>query len=112
MTRPPAGIAPTLKPDDAVPAADRQRPSPPPPGAASPAPGQPSRQKTVWVGGHFDPAVAFALKTLALQEGTTAQALIGRALNDLLEKHRLGRPASETVLPRGGAAQRRVPQRD
>ena len=69
---------------------------------------QPSRARTVWLGGHFDPTVAHALKTLALQEGTTVQALIGRALNDLLEKHRLGRPASETVLPRGGAAHRRI----
>ena len=46
------------------------------------------------------------MKTLALNQGTTVQALIGQALNNLLEPHGLGRPASEVVLPRGGAAQR------
>jgi hypothetical protein len=71
---------------------------------------QRSRIGTVWLGGYFDPAVARALKTVALHEGTTVQALIGRALNDLLERSGHGRPASETVLPRGGAAQRRRDQ--
>jgi hypothetical protein len=37
-----------------------------------------------------------------LDEETTVQALIGRALNDLLERSGFGRPASEKVLPRGG----------
>jgi hypothetical protein len=60
----------------------------------------------VWIGGYFDPAASTALKMLALQERTTAQALLGRALNDLLERHGFGRPASELVLPRGGAAHR------
>jgi hypothetical protein len=68
---------------------------------------QPSRVRSAWVGGHFDPGVMKALKTLALREETTVQSLIGRALNDLLEQAGLGRPASETVLPRGGAAHRR-----
>ena len=68
---------------------------------------QPRDIRSAWVGGHFDPAVVKALKTLALREGTTVQALIGRALNNLLDQAGLGRPASETVLPRGGAAHRR-----
>ena len=108
MSRSPS--KPAVKPVDPVPADDPGRP--PSSAFEAAAAAQPSRVKTVWVGGHFDPAVAFALKSLALREGTTAQALIGRALNDLLEKHQLGRPASETVLPRGGAAQRRTPSRD
>lgn len=73
--------------------------------------GQRSRVGTVWLGGYFDPAVVHALKTLALQQGTTVQALIGRALNDLLERAGHGRPASEAVLPRGGAAHRRGERR-
>jgi hypothetical protein len=72
--------------------------------AASP---QRSRIGAVWLGGYFDPSVSRALKTVALHEGTTVQALIGKALNDLLERSGHGRPASETVRPRGGAAQRR-----
>ncbi len=70
---------------------------------------QRSRIGAAWVGGYFDPAVSLGLKMLALKEGTTVQALIGRALNDRLESHGLGRPASETVLPRGAAAWRRDP---
>jgi hypothetical protein len=59
------------------------------------------------VGGYYDPTVSQALKMLALKQGTTVQALIGRALNDLLDRHGMGRPAGETVLPRGAAAWRR-----
>jgi hypothetical protein len=51
--------------------------------------------------------VPLALKTLALREGTTVQALVAHALNDLLERAGLGRPASEAMPPRGGAAHRR-----
>jgi hypothetical protein len=68
---------------------------------------QRSRVGAVWVGGYFDAAVMQDLKALALQDGTTVQALIGRALNDLLERAGRGRPASEAVLPRGGAAHSR-----
>lgn len=95
-------------PDDPAPeAGDGTPPSP----AAVTTRAQRSRVGMVWIGGYFDPAVALALKTLALKEGTTVQALIGRAFNDLLERAGHGRPASETVLPRGGAAQRRRDQR-
>lgn len=67
---------------------------------------QRSRIGLVTIGGHFDPAVATALKVLAAQQGTTVQALMGRAFNDLLERHGFGRPASEAPLPRGAAAPR------
>ncbi len=46
-----------------------------------------------------------ALKGLALEQDTTVQTLLARAINDLLEKHGHGRPASEAPLPRGGAPQ-------
>lgn len=105
MSRTPSDSA---KPDDpALLASDDTASSPVP--ATTPA--QRSRIGTVWVGGYFDSAVGRSLKMLALQEGTTVQALLGKALNDLLERAGLGRPASETVLPRGGAAQRRADQR-
>ena len=54
------------------------------------------------VGGHYDGAVLKALKELALQQDTTVQALLARAINDLLEKHGRPRLASEALLPRGG----------
>jgi hypothetical protein len=57
------------------------------------------------IAGYFDPAVPRALKRLALEQDTTMQTLLARAINDLLEKHGRGRPASEAPLPRGGAAQ-------
>jgi hypothetical protein len=69
---------------------------------------QQSRIGTVLVGGYFGPEVSRSLKRLALDEETTVQALIGRALNDLLERSGFGRPASDQVLPRGGAAHRHL----
>ena len=93
MSRPPA--TPDPRPADAA-AAD-------PDGRRT----QRSRMGQTWLGGYFAPEVTFAIKTLALRQGTTVQALIGRALNDLLEKHGFGRPASEQALPRGAAARRR-----
>ncbi|CAH2603443.1 conserved protein of unknown function [Rhodovastum atsumiense] len=65
---------------------------------------QPSRIGAVWVGAHFDPAVKRALRMLAAAQDTTVQALLARAINDLLEHHGHGRPADEAVRPRGGAA--------
>jgi hypothetical protein len=57
------------------------------------------------ISGYFDAAVARALKGLAVEQDTTVQALLARAINDLLERNGKGRPASEAPLPRGGAAQ-------
>ncbi len=56
------------------------------------------------IGGHFEAAVAKALKRVALEQDTTVQLLLARAINDLLERHGEGRPASETPPLRGGAA--------
>ena len=92
----------------------RPPPDPPSPDAKEPAArsaAQRSRVGTAWVGGYFDPAVVRALKSLALKDNTTVQSLIGRALNDLLEQAGLGRPASQAVLPRAGAAHRREDDR-
>ena len=55
--------------------------------------------------GYFDAPVARTLKALAVDQDTTVQSLLACAINDLLEKHGRGRPASEEPLPRGGAAQ-------
>ncbi len=99
MSRPPPAAPPDPAADPA-PVSSKRRPA---------ASAQRSRIGTAWVGGYFDPAVAQSLKMVALQQGTTVQALIGRALNDLLERHGMGRPASEAVLPRGAAAWRRDP---
>ena len=57
------------------------------------------------ISGYFDAPVARALKTLAVEQDTTVQSLLARAINDLLEKHGRGRLAGEEPLPRGGAAQ-------
>ena len=102
MSSPPSVSA---DPDDPAPPTKHSEQAPV--AAAGTTATQRSRIGAVWVGGYFDPAVTRALKALALQEGLTVQALIGRALNDLLERGGHGRPASEAVLPRGGAAHRR-----
>lgn len=59
------------------------------------------------VSAYFEPEVAKALKGLALELDTTMQGLMALAFNDLLEKHGRGRPADETVMPRGGASHKR-----
>lgn len=46
------------------------------------------------VGGHFSPAVQKALRQMALDEGTTVQALIGEAF-DLLMRDRGKHPFGE-----------------
>jgi hypothetical protein len=45
------------------------------------------------------------LDRLHNEQDTTVQVILAHAINDLLEKHGRGRPASEAPLPRGGAAQ-------
>ena len=57
------------------------------------------------ISGYFDADVARSVKALAVEQDTTVQSLLARAINDLLEKNGRGRPASEEPLPRGGAAQ-------
>lgn len=59
------------------------------------------------VSAYFDPAVAKALKGLAVELDTTMQGLMAIAFNDLLEKHGRARLADESVLPRGGASHKR-----
>lgn len=73
-----------------------KRPTPPAPiptAAASPeieAPAKVPRQDRagrVMVGGHFTANLSRAVKVLAAEQGTTVQALVGEALDDLLRKH-------------------------
>ena len=71
-------------------------PASPSPGAQDvPAHRQPNRVGKVTVTGYFDPAVRRQLRRLALDTDTTAQALLGEALNDLFAKHGL----PELVVP-------------
>ena len=66
----------------------------------------PSRQGRVQVTAHVEFDVRRELRKLAASEDVTVQHLLCRAINDLFEKYGLGRPADETMLPRGGAAHR------
>jgi hypothetical protein len=75
-----------------------------PEGPEPEGPRHPSRVGKKLLSGHFEAPVVRALKTIALEQDTTVQSLLARAINDFLEKNGYGRPASETPLPRGGAA--------
>jgi hypothetical protein len=59
------------------------------------------------VSAYFDPAVAKALRALAIELDTTMQGLMAMAFNDLLQKHGKERLADESPLPRGGASHKR-----
>lgn len=48
----------------------------------------PSRQGKKAITGHFDPAVSKQLKQIALDRGTTVQALLAEAMNDLFVKYK------------------------
>ena len=73
--------------------------SPPVARASSPAseatdasgslPRQANRVGKVSIAGFFEPSVRRQLRRLALDTDTTAQALLGEALNDLFAKHGL-----------------------
>lgn len=65
----------------------------------------PARRDRVQVGVHVTEDVRDALKQLSLQQRTPVQVLLCQAINDLFQKHGIGRLADETILPRGGAAQ-------
>lgn len=51
----------------------------------------PSREGKKTIVGHFDPAVAWQLRKLALDKETTVQKLLEEAFGDLFEKHHLPR---------------------
>jgi hypothetical protein len=64
----------------------------------APAPAEPERPATVtaiakarqgktMVAGYFSPEFARAVKMLAVEQGTSVQALIGEALDELLRRH-------------------------
>ena len=68
----------------------RSAPSAPPASlSAAPASRQANRVGKVSIAGFFDPSVRRQLRRLALDSDTTAQALLGEALNDLFAKHNL-----------------------
>jgi hypothetical protein len=49
-----------------------------------------SREGKKTIAGHFDPAVAWQLRKLALDQSTTVQKLLEEALSDLFGKYHLG----------------------
>ena len=53
------------------------------------------------VAGHFSFEVSQQLKMLAVQQNTTVQLLLAKAINDFFEKHKIARMADETPQPRG-----------
>ena len=57
--------------------------------ASGSLPRQANRVGKVSIAGFFEPSVRRQLRRLALDTDTTAQALLGEALNDLFAKHGL-----------------------
>lgn len=57
-----------------------------PPKPATKKKKKPAKEKTVLVGGHFQPDVLKQLRMIAAEEGTTNQALLAEALNLLFVK--------------------------
>lgn len=53
------------------------------------------------IAGHFDPGVSMRLRQLALEEGSSVQALLEEAIADLLVKRasQSGRDASSVEIP-------------
>jgi hypothetical protein len=49
---------------------------------------RPSRQGTKHIGGYFDPAVSKQLRSIALEEDTSVQALLEEALDLLFQSRR------------------------
>jgi hypothetical protein len=49
----------------------------------------PSRRGKKLIGGHFDKAVSYQLKRLALDSESSVQQLLAEAINDLFKKHDL-----------------------
>lgn len=68
---------------------------------------QASRVGKKVISGYFEPAVAKALKKLALDFDTTLLGIMSLAFNDLLEKNGHGRPADESMVPPGGSSHKR-----
>jgi hypothetical protein len=59
-------------------------------GANAPPQRPKSRAGKKTIAGHFDPPVAWQLRKLALDQGTTVQKLLEEALADLFGKYHLG----------------------
>lgn len=66
-------------------ASDAEHARPAPPSGRS-RQGNPGRAGTKMIGGHFAPEISTQLRILAVEEGTTVQALLEEAISDLLTK--------------------------
>jgi hypothetical protein len=53
------------------------------------------------IAGHFSFEVSQQFKMLAVQQNTTVQLLLAKAINDFFEKHKIARMADETPQARG-----------
>jgi hypothetical protein len=49
---------------------------------------RPSRQAAKHIGGYFDPAVSKQLRTIAVEEDSSVQALLGEAIDMLFQSRR------------------------
>lgn len=82
-------VAPEPAPEP-MPAPEAKAPSPvraPPPARKAAS----VRTATKLIGGHFAPEISTQLRIIAAEEGTTVQALLGEALDDLFTKKGKGR---------------------
>lgn len=69
------------------------RPSPADQASAAATPGAKAREGKTMVGGYFSKEASRAIRAVALEEGTTVQALVGEGLDAVLRargKHPLG----------------------
>lgn len=87
LNRASAEAAPVEAPKAAAPKRSRARAASSVSAEAAPArPVQKGREGLKLIGGHFRPEISQQLRILAIEEGTTVQALLEEAIMDLLTK--------------------------
>lgn len=79
-------FAAALKPEKADKQSELSSPAP----VDTPEPKRPSRQGVKHIGGYFDPVVSKQLRTIAVDEDSSVQALLGEALDMLFQSR--GKP--------------------
>ncbi len=79
-------FAAALKPEKT----EKHPESPPVAPIDAPEPKRPSRQGVKHIGGYFDPVVSKQLRTIAIDEDSSVQALLGEALDMLFQSR--GKP--------------------
>ena len=84
--KPKVDLSAALDAVEKEPEAPQSAPAPPRRSRGGTKPRKPSREGTVLVGAHFEPAVQKQLRIIAAEEGTSNKALIAEALNMLFVK--------------------------